>query len=276
MRVLAALIVVPLLLAAWGYSNAVAEPVVRRATVGLRDWPAATAPLRIALLSDLHVAGPDMPPRRLAAIVAQVNAAQPDLVLLAGDFVSDKRVATRRYSVDEAVAPLGELSARLGVTAVLGNHDHWRDAEAFRRALPAVGVRVLDNEAVQRGPLLVAGSDDDFTGHSDMPRLTAAVSSARGPVIALSHSPDIAPALPDSIQLLFAGHTHCGQIRLPGIGAVSTMSRYGERYACGVVLDGKRTVIVSAGLGTSLLPLRFGAPPDFWIVTVGPEARQAR
>ncbi|SMF61294.1 metallophosphoesterase [Allosphingosinicella indica] len=276
MRVLVALVVATLFVAALGYSNAIAEPVVRRAFVGMPDWSDATPPLRIALLSDLHVAGPDMPPQRLAAIVAQVNAQRPDMVLLAGDFVSDKRVATRRYSADEAVAPLGKLAARYGVTAVLGNHDHWRDADAFRRALPAVGVLVLDNQVARRGPLLVAGSDDDFTGHSDVPRLTAAVASARGPVIALSHSPDITPELPESVRLVFAGHTHCGQIRLPWIGAVATMSRHGERYACGLVRDGNRTVIVSAGLGTSLLPLRFGTPPDFWIVTIGPEARQAR
>ena len=70
---------------------------------------------------------------------------------------------------------------------------------------------------------------------------------------------------------MLAGHTHCGQIRLPLIGAVSTMSEHGERYACGRVDEGGRTLIVGAGLGTSILPLRLGARPDLWLVTIGPK-----
>ncbi|MCP3732289.1 metallophosphoesterase [Sphingomonas sp. MG17] len=103
-----------------GYRNATADPVVRRARVAMASWPAGAPPLRIALLSDIHVAGPDMPPARLERIVAQVNALKPDLVLIAGDLVSDKRVASHRYPVDEAVAPLRNLTPRLGVVAVLG------------------------------------------------------------------------------------------------------------------------------------------------------------
>ena len=72
---------------------------------------------------------------------------------------------------------------------------------------------------------------------------------------------------------MLAGHTHCGQIRLPLIGAVSHHVRYGERYACGRIDEGGRTLIVTAGLGTSILPLRLGARPDLWLVTIGPERR---
>ena len=91
-----------------------------------------------------------------------------------------------------------------------------------------------------------------------------------GARVLLSHSPDLFPALPDDIGLMLAGHTHCGQIRLPLIGAVSTMSDHGEHYACGLVREEGRTLIVSAGLGTSILPFRLGAPPDMWLVRLGP------
>lgn len=256
----------------WGYRNAVADPVVRRATVAMASWPRGAPPLRVALLSDIHVAGPDMPPARLARIVGQVNALNPDLVLIAGDLVSDKRVAMNLYPVVDAVAPLGGLRARLGVVAVLGNHDHWRDTAAFRRELPRVSVRVLVNEAVVRGPLLIAGADDPYTGRADVAALTRAVSGRRGPVVTLSHSPDIAPTLPYRFGLVLAGHTHCGQIALPLIGPIATMSDHGDRYACGMIREGDRTTIVGAGLGTSLLPLRFGAPPDWWLVEIGPLA----
>lgn len=268
-RILAVLILAVLAVAGWGYANALADPVVRRATLGLPEWPKGSPPLRVVLLSDLHVAGPDMPPRRLRRIVAQVNALKPDMVLIAGDFVSDKRVATARYSVAEAVAPLKDLRTGLGTIAVLGNHDHWRDAAAFRAALPRVGVTVLDNRSIRRGALVIAGVDDDFTGHADIGVLAKQISAMPGPVVVLSHSPDIAPVLPPRASLVLAGHTHCGQIALPFVGRPATMSRYGDRYACGIVREPGRTVVIGAGLGTSLLPVRYGAPPDIWLLTLG-------
>ncbi|MBL0915083.1 MAG: metallophosphoesterase, partial [Sphingopyxis sp.] len=81
-------------LLAKGYWNATRDPVVRTATVAVTDWPAGQAPLKILLLSDTHVAGPDMPPERLARIVGELNRLKPDLVLIAGDLVSEKRTAT--------------------------------------------------------------------------------------------------------------------------------------------------------------------------------------
>lgn len=273
-RIILTLIGLPALLAigvvGWGYAEAVRTPIVRRAAIGLAGWPAGTPPLRVALLSDIHVAGPDMPPERLARIVAQVNGERPDLVLIAGDLVSDKRGASRRYTAAEAVAPLAGLKPRLGVVAVLGNHDHWRSASAFRHALDGVGIAVLANDAVRRGPVTVAGIDDDYAGHADPAASMRAAVALGGPVVALSHSPDVAPALPPGTPLL-AGHTHCGQIRLPLIGRPATMSRYGNRYACGLIREADRTVLVGAGLGTSLVPLRIGVPPDFWLVTLGHE-----
>lgn len=255
----------------FAYRSATADPVRRETAIALPNWPAGQAPLRIALLSDIHVAGPDMPPERLRRIVAQVNAARPELVLIAGDFTSDKRVATRLYTTAEAVAPLAGLRAPLGVYAVPGNHDHWRDIMALRRALPQVGVHLLENEAAQVGPFALLGLDDEFSGHSDVPRTLASARGKSGPRVVLTHSPDAAVAMTGRADLVLAGHTHCGQIALPFIGRLATMSRYGERFACGRV-EGDRatapTVIVGAGLGTSLLSLRLGEPPDWWLITV--------
>lgn len=275
-RILAALSLIALAVTAIGYRNATADPIVRPAQVGMASWPPRTPPLRVALLSDLHVAGPDMPPERLARIVRQVNAAKPDLVLIAGDLVSDKRVSTHRYEVAEAVAPLRGIAAPLGVVAVLGNHDHWRDTTAFRRELPRIGVRVLANEALRVGPVMIAGADDPYTGRADPVALVRAVARHAGPVVTLSHSPDVAPRLPLRFGLVLAGHTHCGQIALPLVGPIATMSDLGERYACGMIREGGRTVIVGAGLGTSLMPIRFGAPPDWWLVTLGPADQSSR
>lgn len=254
---------------AWGYAGAVAAPEIRRASLALPGLPAGAPPLRVLLVSDIHVAGPDMPPERLSAIVTTMNGLEPDLVLIAGDLISDRRVATRAYSLADAVAPLARLKPRLGTFAVLGNHDHWRDATEARHALAAARVTVLDNEAVQAGPLAIGGLDDAFTRHEDLAATVTALRSLSGARLLLSHSPDPFPDVPSEVSLMLAGHTHCGQIRLPLVGALSTMSRYGERYACGIVRENGKTLITGAGLGTSLLPLRIGAPPEMWLIELG-------
>ena len=256
-------------LAGWSYWMAISEPLVRRTDVHLPGWPADLR-LRVVLISDLHVSGPDMAPERLDTIVEQINGLRPDIVLIAGDFVSDKRIATRHYRMRRVVAPLAALRPTIGTYAVLGNHDHWRDAAQVRAALAQVRVRVLDNDAVQAGAVTIGGLDDDFTGRADLPRTVARMRRLSGPRILLSHSPDPFPAVPADIGLMVAGHTHCGQIWLPFVGAISTMSRHGDRYACGRIDERGRTLIVSAGLGTSIVPLRLGAAPDMWLIRLRP------
>ena len=253
---------------AYMYSVALRDPIIRRANVQMPDWPVGTPPLKIVLIADVHVAGPDMPPARLSRIVDQINALRPDLVLIAGDFVSDKRTATKTYNGSEALAPLSKLRARLGTVAVLGNHDHWRGESEMLDAIKRSSIRLLSNDAVAIGPLSLGGADDAFTGNDDVRTTVGDMRMLGGARVLLSHSPDVMPAVPDDVSLVLAGHTHCGQIRLPLIGAMSTMSNYGSRYSCGVVHDGAKRLIVSAGLGTSLLPLRLGAAPDLWLLTL--------
>ena len=262
-------------LLAKGYWNATRDPVIRSATIEVADWPAGQPPLRVLLLSDIHVAGPDMPPARLTHIVAKLNALRPDLVLIAGDLVSEKRSATHIYTPAEVVAPLGDLRAPLGVVVAPGNHDHWFKPDALRGEMEKHGLRVLQNEAVKLGPLVIGGVDDDYSGHDDLPATLAAMDRL-GPAVPLllTHSPDIIPDLPRPVAAVFAGHTHCGQIRFPFIGAISYVSRYGDRFACGDISDGGQRIFVGAGLGTSILPLRFNTPPDAWLVTL--KAKAAR
>ncbi|MDP9415357.1 MAG: metallophosphoesterase [Pseudomonadota bacterium] len=269
-RLFLLLIILGLALTAWAYRLATRAPVLREAEVRL-DGLGGQA-VRVVLISDVHVAGPDMPPRRLAGIVAGINRLRPDLVVIAGDLVSDRLAATRHYSMDQAVAPLAGLRAKFGTFAVLGNHDHWRDAGEARAALARAGIRLLDNDAARAGPLVVGGLDDAYTGRDDLARTVGRMRSLGGVPVLLSHSPDPFARAPADVQLMLAGHTHCGQIRLPLIGALSYMSEYGSRFGCGRINEGGRTLIVAAGLGTSMLPLRIGAAPDYWLVTLRGEA----
>ncbi|MDO9361412.1 MAG: metallophosphoesterase [Sphingopyxis sp.] len=255
-----------------GYWNATRDPLIRTAKIEVVDWPAGQPPLRLLLLSDIHVAGPDMPPERLVRIVAELNRLKPDLVLIAGDLVSEKRSATHIYTAAEVVAPLGGLRAPLGVVVAPGNHDHWFKPDALRSELEKQGLRVLQNDAVKLGPLVVGGVDDDYSGHDDVTATFAAMERlGSGVPLLLTHSPDIVPDLPRPVTAVFAGHTHCGQIRFPFVGALTYVSRYGDRFACGDIDDKGQRVFVGAGIGTSLLPLRFNTPPDAWLVRMGPK-----
>jgi uncharacterized protein len=275
LRWLALLFVIAIALLAKGYWNATRDPIIRTASLTVDEWTPSQPPVKILLLSDTHVAGPDMPPERLERLVRRFNALKPDLVLIAGDLVSEKRLATHLYTASEVVAPLGKLEAPLGVIVAPGNHDHWFDPKALRTELEAVGLTVLQNSAVMRGPLVIGGIDDDFTGHDDIPATYAAMAKLpQAPRILVSHSPDVVPDLPAPVYAVFAGHTHCGQIVLPLVGAISYVSRYGDRFACGAINDNGQRVFVGAGLGTSILPLRYGAVPDAWLVTLGPKIAQ--
>ncbi len=273
-RLLLLLAAVVLGILALGYYTATRDPVVRRLSVHLRDWPADAAPMRVVLISDLHVAGPDTPPSRIARIVAQINALQPDLVLIAGDIEQERTISTRIYDADDASAPLAGLRARYGTVAVLGNHDY---SDAGTTDLPprlaANGVTLLRNQAVRRGPLTIAGADDLYHGKFRLGRLVHAAHALPGPTLVLSHTPDVAPVLPADLPLVLAGHTHCGQIAPPLIGPLKTASRYGHRYACGLIREPGRDVLVTAGIGTSGVPLRIGAVPDLWLLTVDGAAR---
>lgn len=267
---LASLPVVALLFFGWGYLNARADPVVRRAIVALPGWPQGAPPLRAILLSDMHVGGATMDTGRLARIVAQVEALKPDLVLIAGDFASGHDSAKVGH-LAESLALLSALRPRLGVIATLGNHDHWTDPALIRHALERAGVTVLENQAVQRGPLAIGGAGDAYTRHQDMAKLAAAMRELAGARLMVTHSPDIAPLLPKEVILLLAGHTHCGQIVLPFYGPVAQVAE--PQYRCGIVHDRGHTIVVTAGLGTSTVPMRFGAPPDLWVLTLGPAAQ---
>jgi len=155
--------------------------------------------------------------------------------------------------------------------AVLGNHDHWRDAVAIRAALTEAGVRVLDNKAGTFGTLRVGGVDDAFTARADVPATVAAMRAGPGARVLLSHSPDVAPGLPADMTLVLAGHTHCGQIRVPIIGAISTMSRHGQRYGCGLVEEGARPRRDRRRLGHQRRAAAFWSRARSLAVETGPE-----
>lgn len=247
-----------------------APPIERDLRIELSGLPPTAAPLKIVLLSDLHVARVGNTPERLRDTISRVNALRPDIVLLAGDFDGDS--ALGRFGMRPIASELIELKAPLGVFAVFGNHD-YPDPERRVRLLERGGIRFLDNASARAGPLAIVGISDAFTGHDRSLNALAAARNQGGIPIVLTHSPDTIPTLPRSVELVLAGHTHCGQVVLPLIGAMDTRSRYGGRYRCGIVREERRTAVITSGLGVSRLPFRLGAPPDFWVITVAAPKR---
>jgi predicted MPP superfamily phosphohydrolase len=259
----------------WLFDNARVMPVVRRMEIAL-PYPAGAMrqPVTVALLTDSHLSGPDNSPERMTRIVRQVNQLKPDLILLGGDYIGDPK-GSATYDAAASIAPFAGLRAPLGVLAVLGNHDAKRHAKIngkqWRQLFARLGIPLLLNEAVRRGPLVIGGLRDIYTSRPDIPGTLQAMEELGGAQVVLSHGPDVFPALPDRPLLTLVGHTHCGQVALPFAGIVYVPSRFGTRYACGLYREGAKSMIVSAGVGTSGLPIRMLSPPDVWLVTIRPE-----
>lgn len=248
-------------LIAFGYHEATRDPIIRTATFKDPHNRGNGTPVRVLLMSDIHIESPETPPDRLSRIVDQANALHPDIVVIAGDLLGNSAFATKTYTIEQAVEPFRRLKASLGVVAVIGDDDRHQARET-REALQAVGVTVLDDEAAQFGPLAIGGFRP---GYYNSLRQLYGLDGIR---VLVAHSPDQFPRLNRAIPLVLTGHTHCGQIVLPLVGALATASRYKTRYLCGLIQEQGKTLIVTSGIGTSQLPLRIGAPPDMWLVTI--------
>jgi predicted MPP superfamily phosphohydrolase len=166
---------------------------------------------------------------------------------------------------------LKNFSAPLGTYSVLGNHDTWYSVDSVRRGLEQNGIKVLENEVAQvnaRGTSLwLVGLADLWTRQQWIERTVAKVPEGQ-PMIALTHNPDIFPSLPQRVPLLLAGHTHGGQVRFPLIGTVVESSRYGDRYVRGHVIENNHHLFVTTGIGTSIMPVRFGVTPEIVLLTL--------
>ena len=254
-------------------------------------WPLAD--LRIAVIADLHVNDPWVRPARLTAIVAQVNALGADLILIAGDLLADRNMPCRAVPPRRIVGILNALAAPLGVFAVMGNHD-WKDCPDTRRtrgrrnsvrdAYAASAIRLVSNGAValRHGTgtfwLVMTDSQTEWGGLDAVPHDAQAAFAAvppGAPAIHLAHEPDCFANGDDRACLQVSGHTHGGQFTLFGRRPM-TPSRFGDRYADGQVEEGDRHLVVSAGIGYSGLPFRFGVPPEITLIDLRPDGGGTR
>ncbi len=244
--------------AAWRETTA--DPRVVAYDVAVPGWTAP--PLRIVQLSDLHYGPPDMPLARLRRIVDQANALHPDLIALTGDYHGGKWIDLDSGNLDDAIRPLARLRSRYGTFAVRGNHDEpfWTPI-----VLPRYRMTYLQNAHADAGPVTVAGIDDLSTGYASIAAALAGIPAGR-PVVLLMHEPDSFVRVPASVAVSLAGHTHGGQIKLPLLGTPLTNTAFG--FVRGRYVAGGRTLIVSSGVGTSSIPVRWGVPPEIDVITL--------
>jgi predicted MPP superfamily phosphohydrolase len=235
-----------------------------------------------------------MDAERINAIVDQTNGLGADLILLLGDYVAGLRLKTGEVPAAEWARALARLKAPLGVHAILGNHEYWEDLTVQRaragvtfgqRALEAVGIPVYVNETkrLTHGgkAFWLAGLGDQVAflpsrrarpgepyGVDDLSGTLSKVTDD-APIILLAHEPDIMVQVPERVSLVLSGHTHGGQLRLFGWSPV-VPSQFGNRYAYGHVRE-QCDLIVSGGLGCSIMPMRFGVPPEIVLVRLSGE-----
>jgi predicted MPP superfamily phosphohydrolase len=219
----------------------------------------------LLLLADIH-AGPFLSPPALVRAVERLSTLEADLILLAGDLVT-----SQVHEFLRAQSAFRELRAPLGVFGVLGNHDHYSgESERLTELLEETGIRILHNSSalLQRAgsTLAVAGIDDLLLGEPD---LEAALSGTGNdhPVILLSHNPDIFfAARRRGVDLVLSGHTHGGQIRIPGLPVLVRMSRY--RLDDGRYQHQRGQLVVTRGLGVVGLPYRIACAPEAVLLTL--------
>lgn len=249
----------------FGIAGAVRNPIVARYRIPIDGLQ---RPVRIVQLSDVHASAMDMPRERLRRVVARINALQPDIIVLTGDYISGNPEAWSLAETRAALAPLGELTAPLGVFAVLGNHDGPAKTMA---AFAGTGVRVLRGTSAAAGPIWIVGADDLLRGSPavEAMRRAAEVLPAGRPIIVIAHEPDFFQYLPERATLLIAGHTHGGQIRLPIVGG-PRIGEFIDAHLRGVFREHGQWLVVSSGLGTSLVPIRIGVPPEIVEISLIP------
>jgi uncharacterized protein len=271
--------------------RAVTELFMRAAFVG--DWPAHAwsrmpgralverldhalcldparprqVPLRIAFASDLHL-GPTTPKSVLDRAFALLSEAAPDVLVLGGDYVFLEANAAKARELRDRVRAVPATTK----LAVMGNHDLWTHHELLEDALAEAGARVLINDAVRlpapHDDVAMLGLDDPWTGKPDGAKAVTACGDAKV-LLGVCHSPDGVPFLRGrGVSLLLSGHTHGGQIALPGPRPIIVPGPLGKRWPFGRHREDDLTLFVSRGVGTTELPIRTFATPDIAVFTV--------
>jgi predicted MPP superfamily phosphohydrolase len=260
---------------------------VNRRELRIRNWSPKLNGFKIVAISDLHAGSNFITAEKIREVVARANAEEADLVVLLGDYVSRRYFARKELKMPVEVISdnLRGLKAKYGVYAVLGNHDNEYDDQSVRTEMERTGLKILENEVVsleRNGEKLrILGVRDILKLGSnwaqvsdDLKKYLENASAADGKLIVLTHNPDTIVYLTEGLSisnnlaLILAGHTHGGQVRFPLVGSPIVPSEFGQKYAAGHIRDKGVDMFVTTGIGTSILPVRFGVPPEIAVLEI--------
>lgn len=247
------------------YTYMFVEPYLVKETVYYEanpDIPASFENTKIVFVTDIHHSK-DLSLKRVNKLVDRINAQNPDIILLGGDYAN--RI---NYSKD-CIKALDRLKAKMGVYGVLGNHDNWAGGKKVREYFDNTHIKILDNKSLwlQKGSerIKLGGVGDLWTDKQYVEN-TVGDTKESDYVILLSHNPDYAEQLnTKKVDLVLSGHNHGGQVTFFGTWA-KLSSRYGLKYRTGVIMTENTKVLVSNGIGTVFQPMRFFARPEINII----------
>lgn len=243
-------------------------PNVKKVAITITHHQSKKFSVNIALLSDLHIRNNFS---SIAHLMDKVRAEKPDIIMLAGDYIYDgtETVSTEQR---EIIAKLLSPKNKIPVFSVMGNHEHWSNLPLWTAIFETEGIRVLNNqvEVLDDLNICIRGLGDYFTNQfrfKDFP------DNCNDRIrITLTHDP--AGAFDDRVKgLVLAGHTHCGQVVLPFVGALIMPTEAPKGARCGLYEDEDRQVYVSSGVGTSVLPIRFQTKSEWDFITLSARKR---
>lgn len=236
------------------------EPVVDQVPIPIQNLHPDLEGFTILLMTDFHLY-PMTQPELIERAVIIANSLDADLIALTGDYVWRQLDA-----IDELAPILAKLNAKHGVYSTLGNHDYWLNAEVITETMERSGLPILVNQGLSiqhgNGTLYLGGLDDGWSGNPDLGATLAGV-PAGAPVFLLCHEPDLADqiSLDNRVTLQLSGHTHGGQIRIPGIGAL-VLPYLGRKYDFGMYKVNDMLLYTNRGIGVISEPVRYNCPPE--------------
>lgn len=257
--------------------------IVVEQTLSVPNWSPTLNGFRIVAITDIHAGSNYAPEERLRYLVEQANVQNADLIVLLGDYVSEARWDSEarnkpegidrtelRMPVETIVENLRGFRAKYGVYAVIGNHDWYHNEQKIHAEFERVGINVLQNEvaviSVGDEAIRLWGIEDLWRNRRVPTENSFDTIAEKRNIIAITHNPDSLLIAPQGFAIMFAGHTHGGQLNWPFFGpkAVFNDPRFMDGHA---VVDGKH-VYVTSGVGTSVIPFRFRVPPEIAVITL--------
>jgi uncharacterized protein len=249
-------------------------PVVDKISIQLRRLPDAFHGFRIVVMGDMHF-GPYIGKAQIERAVKLALSLQPDLTVLTGDFVSHPLFQPNGPEGARHAVPCAEVLQQLTgtpVLSILGNHDHWNGPDIVADALNSHGLNVLRNQSlpVERDGkrIWMVGVDDAFEHADDLKKALQGVPSNEATIVAV-HEPDFADrTAKHAVDLQLSGHSHGGQVRIPGYGA-PILPHLAKKYPFGLNRVRDLQVYTNRGIGVVTPPVRLNCPPEVTLITLG-------